>query len=78
MKRSFYYAGLDWTVTIEDKRSGILKALSDNEVHILQILLWHSCNAFFTCRTLCVLDAVEYAKRIKNCRPKDTDIVGGG
>lgn len=78
MKRHFYYADLDWTVTIEDERSGVLETLSDNEGQILQQLLWHSCNAFFTCRALWVLDAVEFTKRIERTRCKDKTEQDGG
>jgi len=78
MKRSFYYAELDLTVILEEGSPGILMDFSQYDDQALSILVHSAITDFLLLRAVFSADATEYAKRIEQARPKDTDIIGGG
>lgn len=78
MKRSFYYAELDMTVDVVDGQDDLLSTFSVYDVQALSLLLHSAITDFLLLRTLFSADAAEFAKRLDQASPKDTDTVGGG
>jgi len=70
MKRAFYYASLDLTVTLVDGHDDFLKTLSNGEILALQNVLWLSISSFLTTRALYLKDTVESLERIEQASTK--------
>ena len=78
MKLEYYFANLDLSMVLSSEKLCLLDSLTNNESLALQQQLYLAVSSFLNIRALFTLDAVEFAKRLDDCRPKTTDIVGGG
>ena len=78
MKKDFYYAALDLTLSLIEGNTDILKCLTDNEFQVLQNNLWMTISGFLTARACYLKDTVEALERIKSVGKKDSDIAKGG
>lgn len=78
MKRVFYYAELDLTVSLVDGKMDILQGFSENDVQALSLLLHSTVTDFLLLRAVYIKETIESLERIQQARPKDKDEGFGG
>jgi len=78
MEYDFYFADLDWHVTIEDGKSGVLKNLAGYEKQVLSLSLWHALSGFLTHRALYLTGQVDESQAEGSGNGDNDNVPGGG
>lgn len=78
MKRVFYYAELDLTVSLVDGKMDILQSFSENDVQALSLMLHSTVTDFLLLRAVYIKETIESLERIHQAGQQHVPDKNGG